>query len=275
MVELMVSVTIGLFVVAAMFLAYSNSGGTSRQANIVIRMSEDAALAFNVLRQQVSLAGFSMPVGVNAGQTALTKRFNSRGVFGCDGAFEDMDADIDTLACDEAAGAAPDSLAVAFEADAFNSVLTADGSPVDCIGNGIPLVPGADYWVSYSRFYVSNGTLFCRGSGNAGGQALIDNVQEVSYQFGVAKAGEHRASYYDTAGNLDAAAWSRVVTVRVCLVLRSAEPILEGVSVANPNTYQGCDPFADPVDMGAADRRLYRAFTSTIAVNNRLLRQPS
>lgn len=278
LIELMVSITIGLFASLAMAAAYFNSTQTNRLANAVAQMSDDAALALSILRSQIAQTGFSnpaSPVVVNA-DGVIAKNYADRAIFGCDGNFDDLSkAALNELTCAAVApGVAtpPDSLAIAFEADAVNSLANADGEFLDCLGNGITPVAGVS--VSYSRFYINNNALFCRGPGNASGQAIIDNVVDMSVRYGVwvvkDAAVPFRVQRYVDASDLPATDddWARVMTVEICLTLRSENSVLENVSEANPNTYAGCDPFVT-INAGT-DRRLYRTYSATIVLNNRL-----
>ena len=57
--------------------------------------------------------------------------------------------------------------------------------------------------------------------------------------------------------------WNRVVSVRICLVVKSEDEVLDAIQ-----PYVGCDPFA--AALLPIDRRMYRAFTSAIVMHNRL-----
>ena len=273
-VELMVSMVIGLVVLGAMYSAYVSQGSSTRVSQTVSQMAEDASIGFSLLRSHVGMAAFSRPVAPAGGGGGGFQRAASnttRWIFGCDRDFADLSVALTALTCSATPGTL-DSLAVGYEADQTNSITKTVGGvvmPMDCLGNTFPLtVDGAfSYYLSYSRFYVSNGSLFCRGPGNAAGQALIENVQDMQVQYGVGGAVAPNTTrvvqYLNAADVTTAAAWGRVLSVRVCLVMRSATPILDEVT-----SYQGCDPFADPIT--PADRRLYRAFTTTIVLTNRM-----
>jgi len=181
-----------------------------------------------------------------------------------------------------------DSIATAYEATVENSVTTkvaGQSQPLDCLGNAF--VAGAypatgdqrtgtgayTYYQSYSRFYVNIGSLFCRGSASKdanGGQPLVDNIADMQISYGVADNPATRVVAYKTASQVTAAAaWSRVLSVRVCILARSVDQVMDR-SVAN--TYQGCDPFAAPSSPAdTTDFRMYRPFTATIFLHERIL----
>jgi type IV pilus assembly protein PilW len=266
LIELMVSMLIGLIVLGAMFAAYLASGTSSRTSRALSQMTEDAAVAMNVLRSHVGMAGFSQPAGVGA-DGRFTRVFAGTSLFGCGGQFVNPGVAMDALSCD-ADLTAPDALAVAYQADTSNSLDKA-GVPLDCLGNSLPAqgVPPNVFYVSYSRFFVANTGLNCLGPGNAGAQMLVEHVHDLQALYGVAndsKGEQVQATYYAAAPAVTAdAVWGRVVSVRLCLVVKSEDEVLD---VLQP--YVGCDPFAAPVV--PTDRRMYRAFTSTIVMHNRL-----
>lgn len=260
LVELMVSMAIGLVVLAALYSGYQAAHLSSRSGRAVAQITEDASAAMSVLRTYVSAAAYSRPVGANA--AALSRAADpANWVRGCDGkGFKDLSKPIADLEC-ETDG--PDALAVAFEANAFNSITrTVAGvdTPLNCVGDSIVLTAGANpYYLSYSRFYINDHALFCRG-GDAG-QALVENIEDMQVTYGVQTDATHHL-YKNAQEVTDDGQWPNVVSVRVCLVVRSADEVLDEIV-----DYQGCDPFADPVTPD--DRRLYRAFTSTFVIQNR------
>lgn len=266
LVELMVSMVIGLIVLGAMFAAYLASGTSSRTSRALSQMTEDAAVAMNVLRAHVGMAGFSQPAGVGA-DGRFTRVFAGTSLFGCGGRFVNPGVAMEALGCDPDLSA-PDALAVAYQADTSNSLDKA-GVPLDCLGNSLPPLGVAPtiYYVSYSRFFVANTGLNCLGPGNAGAQMLVEHVHDLQALYGIANdiKGDHvQAAYYAAAPAVTAeGVWNRVVSVRICLVVKSEDEVLDAVQ-----PYPGCDPFNAPVV--PTDKRMYRAFTSTIVMHNRL-----
>jgi type IV pilus assembly protein PilW len=269
LIELLIAMVIGLIVIGAVLASYLGSRLSSRQGHALTQITEDAAIAFNVLRSGISMVGYGAPTGVGP-DGRFTKAYTGQGLFGCDAAFADPSKPMAALAC-EAAGAA-DAIAVAYEADAWNSVVNNDVErvPLDCLGNTLTKAANPDY-LNYSRFYVDNGQLFCRGPGNHAAAALVDNVVDMQVMYGVANRVDGSPDTYGVAryadatamgGQVDVADWRNVVAVRICLVLRSADNVLD-----DPMPYQGC---RGAVDAKPGDRHLYRAFTTTIVLQNRL-----
>ena len=270
LVELMISLVIGMVVIGAVLAAYLGSGFSSRNSQAMSQMTEDASVALNVLRAQISMVGYSQPTGVNS--SGFTRAYNGVGLVGCDDMqFADLALGIDALTCVASAGSS-DSIAIAYEADAFNSAVSSTGAPLDCLGNALSLPSGITYYLSYSRFYLDQPegataqSLYCRGPGNASAQALVENVADLQVTYGVAAApvpGQNRrVAYYAKASDLNAAQFAAVMAVKVCVLVASASEVMD-----TKTPYQPCDPFDNQVT--PTDRRMYRAFSSTIVMHNR------
>lgn len=275
LIELMISIVIGFVVVGAVFAAYLSSGSSGRTGRALAQVTEDASIALNVLRSGVNMVSYGKPTGFDGTNSRFVKAYNKAGLFGCDGDFADVAQPIDSLTC-AGGGGATDSVAVAYEADKWNSV-TSSGTdvPVNCFGNELALDAAGGYYLNYSRFYVAGNQLMCKGStkdGETDPQALVDNIVDLQVKYGVAvrtegKSETYGIKYYADAKDMGAtpatADWGNAVSVRICVVVKSAENALH-----EPTDYQGCGGAQVPV--AAGDLHLYRAFTTTVVLQNRL-----
>lgn len=271
LIELVISMAIGLVVVGAVLAAYLGSGVSSRHTQAMLQITEDASVAMNVIRSHLAMAGYSRPLSVSAPQQ-FTRAYTRPGLFGCDSSFKLIAQPIDDLDCDPAKSTS-DAIAVAFEADSGSSgnSITSGGVPLDCLGNALPRsgVAPNDYYLSYSRFYVDQPAgatakgLYCLGPGNASAQALVENVERMEILYGVAAVGGAQVIRYAAASELARGDFARVVAVRLCVVVASSGPVMD-----DPTPYQGCDQFADLTL--PPDKRMYRAFSSTMVLHNRL-----
>lgn len=231
--------------------------------------------------------------------TATTTNFAIRG---CDGAFSDVTTanQLDNLTC-VAGGTStvPDSIAVSYEADRFNTI-PSSGMPTDCLGAQLPVITAtvptivggtstnADvtYTVADNRFYVGTSTvvvqpsLYCRGSGGGAPQPLVENVETLQFAYGTIAAtstattatvaGYLHATEVLTQANLaaladDAARWSKVVTVRICVLVRSEAQVAPDAASAQ---YLDCH---GQLINNPPDLRLRRAYTTTVVLRNRRL----
>ncbi|UJW83585.1 PilW family protein [Hydrogenophaga sp. SL48] len=290
LVELMVAMTIGLFLMGAVGVIYVNTSTTSRSSTLESQMNEDAALALELLQQQIRLTGFSNVDNSGA------RLFPGRAVRGCDGGFTDNAAGtaFEALACD-ATGSGPDAIAVRYEASLLNSQFVTDAtgvrSPGNCAHEGITAwdasaegaASATPLSLADNRYYIANdadGTpsLFCQGrtgSGFGNATALIPNIEDLQVQYAVTAAPTagnplpHQVAGYVGADHavLGATAtnWSRVAALRICILARTARPAPTGDNSINDlGSYIDCDG----TEQTATDRFLRRAYVTTIQLRN-------
>lgn len=306
LIELMVSLTIGLIIAAAAFSAYLGISSASKMAEAQGRMNEDAQAALTILTQQLRMAGNNPD---QANRTDISRRnpvygamiyapvydpetaqsgtyFTSNFIIrGCDGTFSNLTtaADLDHLTCAAGINALPDAIAVSYEADTFNTVPNL-GIPTDCLGkplNKITATIPANYSVADNRFYIGLSTssipsLYCKGNGiDSMAQALVENVENMQFIYGATAAATTVAGYLRADQILsnasmallpdDAKRWEKVITVRICLLVRSENPV---VSDAMSARYLKCD---GTLETAPPDLRLRRAYATTVVLRNRQL----
>ena len=176
-----------------------------------------------------------------------------------------------------------------------NGILALTASQV----SPMPTPAAGTFALADNRYFItsSNGhsNLSCRGSESNGAaniigtsQPLLMDVEDVVIRYGVASQGSlELASTYDPlrhqivsylsasdieglslAGTIDDPTqnrWSRVLSVRVCLVMRSEQPV--GDAPDGAFNYKACDN----TDATSTDKYLRRAFTTTVLLRNRLI----
>ena len=285
LIEMMVALAIGLAVVGALIAAYLTSFSSGRRSDALVQVTEDATLALNVMRQQVAQAGFSQPHGVNAAGGLVLHAFPA--VAGCEAAgFVDLQAGIAAPGNCQAAStdpAPPDTIEVAYEGSvlpgkASNGILGGAGTPqpLDCLGNTFPRThdnaTGDDYWLNDSKFYVADGSLYCHGPGNRAGAAIVQNVETLQVTYGMASApagapGAGQIVYYDSAPPPGSPLWADVVSVKLCVQVRSAAKVLDKASSPTLGGWIDCGN----AQRTSTDGYLRRTFTTTIVLQNKLL----
>lgn len=320
LIELMVSMIIGLIISIAAVSAYLSASGASRMAEAQGRMNEDAQAALTILTQQLRMAGNNpdqvnridnddptlssrhnpvyLPMPTSPGFTT-TFALTAFGIRGCDGVFSNITAApaLDQLLC-APDDAQPDSIAVSYEADTFNTVPTPGNLPTDCLG--IPLTSNTaflptlassaavnatvTYAVADNRFYIGTSaaipSLYCKGNGiNSTPQALVENIEDIQFTYGTVSAltPNETLTIAPVAGYLsaneitslaaltDAERWAKVITVRICVLVRS-----EGLVAPNSASaqYRKCD---GTLEAAPPDLRLRRAYSTTVVLRNRRL----
>lgn len=272
MVEVMVTLVIGIVVVGAVLVSLMSSGKAGRQQAAYAEMNESAQVAAGIISRDLLLAGYAKPTGLAAGASTFTRNYSGRAVFACDSGFASPNAQV-AVTC-APSGTAP-ALEVVYEADTTNTVPTAAGVPSDCLGNGLTAEAGG-YYLAYNRYYVATGVtgrpeLHCASRLGNAGQPLVDNVERMKIWIGEANAADPRAIVrYVTPGNVTD--WGMAVSVRLCLQMRSSEAVLDAGETASATTnaallsYLDCDGS----NQTSADRFLRRAYFTTTTLRNKM-----
>lgn len=284
LVELMVSLVIGLLVIGAVLISYLGSRQTAVQQAAYRQMNDDAQIGLSIIARDLMLAGYTRPTGVSA----ITGRFSGTppfAVFGCDKGFVMPNKLGELVAADCALTGTSSAIEVIYEADKDNTVAdSSDPKPSDCVGNIIdePLTPAP--WLR-NRYYVvdsaSTGTarpeLHCasnlpnRAGARIGGQPLLENVEamkatylEALLPLRATPLEDQRYRYVAASGVSE---WGSVLAVRVCLLMRSSDPILTAEDTTHiTSKYLDCDLNASTT----ADKYLRRAYFTTVALRNQL-----
>ena len=244
MVEALVAMSIGIVVLGAVMMSTAGTGGVVRTGDELARLADDGQTALDILTSQLRMAGYSPPrQEVRGGEPA--RHYSGIPLRGCDSGFVSFTADsVDALACTASGAAGNAAVSVLYEADTFDTYPGTAGRPTNCLGNQLGFAESAlgTYTLAENRFFIrtnpgtGNPSLYCAASSGAGfsSQPLVDNVESLVLTWGVAEevrdklgrrmpAGE--AVRYLTAAEIDSlfaadgARWSRVVSVRVCLVI--------------------------------------------------------
>ena len=287
LVELLVAMTLGLVMLAALGSLLSTSLQTNSQTSNSAQMTEEGGLALEFLARYVRMAGFSPPLAnvsgasvlVNGVQTqAIESDFTGAGLRGCDGGFTDATAAWDSLSCKTGSNAA---IALRFQGDLGNTEPSTEALPTDCLAQKItskaPSVYDATREVTIveARFTVnSNAELVCGGNGNSfTAQPLFGNTEGLRISYGIAADGRStqvlryvNAATADTLLLADGSSasvdqrWSRVVSVKICLVVRAGTP-----DQTQPAPYVDCEEQT----VTPTDKYLRRSISTVVTLRNR------
>jgi type IV pilus assembly protein PilW len=261
LVELMISMTLGLIVLLAVGSIYIGSRQTYRVQDDNARIQEAGRYALEVIGRSIRQAGANAEMNFNKSAAAL--QCNVVGV---------------CVAINGVNGVAvtdPDTLAVQFYAGSEELNPTPPGWIArDCTG-GI-----AALGIVVTNTFSLNGTnLQCAGS-VGGTQPLVNNVEDLQVVYGIdtdvsGSPNYQSADLYVAAPT--AAQWPNVVTARVCVGIRSANNGL----TTSPQRFLNCagalgvDTTATGFTQAAAgDMRLHRSFVATYNLRNRVVAAP-
>ncbi|MDQ3267653.1 MAG: PilW family protein [Pseudomonadota bacterium] len=263
LVELMISMTLGLIVLLAVGSIYIGSRQTYRVQDDNARIQEAGRYALEVIGRSIRQAGANAEMNFNKSAAAL--QCNVGGV---------------CVAINGVNGVAvtnPDTLIVQFYAGS-EELNTGSGLWIarDCTGGQAALGQVVTNTFSLD---VANLQLQCVGS-VAGTQPLVDNVEDLQVVYGIdtdvsGSPNYQSADLYVAAPT--AAQWPNVVTARVCVGIRSANNGL----TTSPQRYLNCagalgvDTTATGFTQAAAgDMRLHRSFVATYNLRNRVVAAP-
>ncbi len=285
--ELLVALALGLLVLVAVLVSASGVLVSARQQQALSSMTSDAMLALSLIRRDLQMAGYVHPVSVAhsrfmpAHATAVT-----RAILGCSQGFDNPQAAPGQGVCKAAAGGG-DAIEINFEATGRSAALSSDGRLIDCQGTELPdpAVPGRpaprvteDLRVpTVHRYFVQASSvtqapeLSCASSASATREPLVPQVEGLRVRYGVAQGWRiddpetRRPVRYVEADQVTD--WSSVVAVRLCLLIRSDRPVLDG-SEAQTRGYLDCDGSRQI----SSDQRLRRAYVTTVSLRHRVAR---
>lgn len=285
LVELLVAMAIGLVMLGAVLSMYLANTLASRQSEAVTRMGEDASIALETMARHIRMAGYSQSkllaprnTATVAGQAmqVVDSNLGGAGLKGCDGGFSSTTASWATLACTNLR-TQPDDIAVRYEGDRFNTEAAGNDKASDCLGQGLSdnatsaINPSTLFTLAESRFFISaKKELSCAGNGSAGfvSQPLVAGVEFMRLGYALASDDtESQVVQFATAAQVNAQSgsaeqnWSRVVAVRICLQMVSAN---EDQGMAVP--FHDCDGLLHT----PSDKYLHRTFSTTVSVRNRM-----
>ncbi|MES2042020.1 MAG: PilW family protein [Pseudomonadota bacterium] len=296
LVELMISMAIGLIIMLAVSTLYVTNTQTYRVTDDKALLEEDGRLALAAIAFNVRMAGYGQLTDAsplrNGGGGVTSFTGVGQAIQGCTGGFTSPTAI--PMTC-TGSTAAPDSFLVRYVIDGVNSNLTG-GVPTDCLGQG---VAGG---IVENRFYVqlnpvtNRRELFCAGNGGtapgaanlaSAGQPIADNVIDMKVTYGYDQDDNQSVDGFYSAASLAAGTtvpmpaykdpdptllppeiqalmtdrFYKVLSAKVCIVMRSANDNI----TPSPQKYRDCTGAV----VTAPDRRLYSAFSSVVSVRGR------
>jgi type IV pilus assembly protein PilW len=219
LIELMVSMVIGLVITLAVIGAYLSASGAARVAEATGRMNEDAQAALTILTQQLRMAGVNPSQSDRNTTTLHNLLANPYAIRGCDTTFSDVKtaASASALTCPSGTGAS--SISIGYEADKYNTIPTSAGVPTDCLGSGLTASTAmvtatksdnfttvtVTVYEAENRFFIGTSTsivnpsLYCKGNAaSTNAQPLVENIEDLKITYGASNPGQP-ASYGDNS----------------------------------------------------------------------------
>lgn len=229
LVEMLVAVAIGLFLMLGISQVFLASGATNRLQTAISLTQENGRFAIDMLSREINLAGF------RTGAVPVQAFFSTNPAV-CAVPPNNFTQDCDGMG---------DSIAVQYQ------------SATDCLGQA---TGGTALNVYYVDDTDGDGrpSLMCRGNGGGNAEALVDGIEAMQILYGEHIDGvgtdttEPTADVYRSAANV--ANWDNVVSVRLAVLAHS----IDSVGSLDDDTYFLLDgaqvgPFNDTLR-----RQLYR-----------------
>ncbi len=285
LVEMMVALIIGLFVLAGVGSVYITGKRSYNARDGLSLLQENGRIAIRMIEQTVQRAGYPKreslePVVHVAGQVIFdnpTPKKLPKVLVSADSGNCAISSKNGRLECK-----CDSPIPVSGNVNACGDLLSTVYQPVedwtweegtDCLGNESDRNKDGEiieFNPVVSSLYALAGRedetkLMCLGSHNASPGPLADNVLMLQAEYGEDRDGDGFPDQYvqfDKIGD-----WERMVAIRVALLVSSGEDVLdEGVTDKKTYTLGG-----DSVELDLkGDRKLYRVFTTTIPLRNRM-----
>jgi len=278
LIELMVAMVIGVLLVGSLGSIYMSSMSTDRMRSQISEMEENARTALLIMRQIISHAGYPsehmQPIdkpfyaeaddipnpdcrGGGVGNKLVKNRW------------------IRNKKTQDAVVAKRDTIVVVSMLDSPDSTSVGAASNIirDCLGSVVEEQCSSDpltgiYNNSESRVYnylyintpSGRRALTCMGSLGQNAQPLAENVESLQFLYGVSK-GQGNLVYRNATDITNNDEWDQVVSVQVGILVRSEKEVLARKESKNFLVL-------DEEIKTPKDKRLYRAYTTTIALPN-------
>ena len=234
LVELMVSLTLGLLILGLLVTVYLNNMQTNRFQNGLLRVQENGRFAVDMLTRPIRMAGYDDPA------TSAVVVPASGGI---KGALLSADAPISLT--DITTGT--DIIAVTFEGGAGIR---------DCQGSSVPVDK-----VRTSQYAIQGSKLVCVTETDAVASLvteLAEGIEDMRIRYGVDPDDNGVPNFYVDSANVGAN-WNRIASVEITLLVNSIDNVLR----APENVCIGCTVFA-----GTADRMIRGEFQTVVAIRN-------
>jgi len=293
LIELLVAMALGLLILLGVGTLYLASNQSTRASSEGASIENLGQVALTQIGNSLRRGGYSEIVGTEVAGLGINVLYAGPSLRACPNAR--FVGDDPNAGCGGAVAGAPDAIAIWYQAD--NQLAAAQGGSDDCVGlpptavpvtnaNYVPRVPTIP--LVSNTFFVVGADLRCRASDT---QPLVTGVEDLKVYFGFDDVGftnpgaigtvPAARSVRDAAfmnANAAQGSWDQVVSVTVCVLMRSAE---QGVTAqGGAATYIPCPQTADEAaglaavtPVPSADGRIRRAFTQTFSV--RLRTKPS
>ncbi len=232
LVELMVGITLGIFLMTGIYQVYLSNKQTSDTQSKISAMSDSARFTLDILAEDINKAGFYS--------------FDLQGFepFVLAGTQDNFTENTE-MGFQKILFRASDTIAVQYEAT------------LDCLGNATPA------GIAINRYYLDGTNFVCLGNGSVSADIITTGIENMQILYGEDTTGDYIANVYVNAANVTN--WNDVVNVRIAILVNGG-PIPGDLSLENTFTLLNI-PKLGPFTDGA----MRKVFTRTVSVKNHIL----
>lgn len=242
LIELLVSMALGVFIVAGTIQIFIGSKQTYRTQVALSRLQENGRFALDMLQQSLRMTGYrnnpAMELYKAFENDDTTGLMQGQVIRGFDGAGSGSNADHILLRYQSpASNSRSNCLAIAVSGDTLIGFSLDDGGALRCSVNDVLVQP------------------------------LVSGIHDMELVYGVDLDDDQSADTYLGAAAITANnRWLHIVSVKIALLISSDEDNIAGASQTYTFPPHGFG--IEPQHITATDRRLYRVFHGTINLRN-------
>ncbi len=271
LVELMVAMVIGLFLLSGIASSYISSKKSSVHRDQVSLLEDNGRLALEVITRSLEHVGYSPVSGVFLENPFIENLADVVAETCPDGSVNVVNTGIFRVAADDDA-LVQDTIGVMYYGsdDVFTDCAGNTMDAVVPVGCRLPDSPLTEAAKIYNSFFINNAdnTLMCSGSRSPAPVVIADGVENIQFLYGIENNDDGAVDRYvnatdinaDAADNLD---WAAVVNVQVAILVRSLKPVK---NVAESESFT----LLDTVVVAPNDRFQRAVFSTTVHLHNRL-----
>lgn len=262
LVELLIAMFIGLFLLAGISSSYLSSKKTSNQRNQYSLLEDNGRLALEIIQRTLEHTGYTTPLGNPLDNKFILSAVTSKS---CNDSSASVltPANFPNPATDD--DNASDSIGVVYLGDANISM--------DCSGEELiascqlPNVTNPDVAKIYSAFFIDKTDatqppkLQCAGSRNTEVQTIAEGVENMQILYGVDVDGDNTVERYVSEPDVGSL-WDDVISIQVGLLLRSS------LEINDTATEKKFSLLNTPITTN--DRYQRAVFSTTISLRNAL-----
>lgn len=279
LVELMIAMVLGLFLVAGVGTVYLSAKKTFAVNEQVSGLDENARVALRTLTQHIEHAGYASTSGMKLDNYILPTDMTITSSNCLDGSASI--ARVNRLSTSQDSGYSFGSNGIypdTGRGDTIGLLFLSDTDlKTDCIGevaaytNQCVASPIMEARLIYNSFHIARGNknslnhdipvLRCSGSLHAGAQPWAEGVENIQFLYGIDSNSDGATENYWNATSVEAAsAWGQIISVRVGVLMRSVEPAFRTAQV---QSFQVLDEL-----INTNDRYKREVYSTTIRLKN-------